>query len=291
MSNPSTPTLRGQCIAEFLGTALLIFFGTGCVAAMKLGGAELGLWEISIIWGIGVSMGVYLAAGVSGAHLNPAVSIALWLFGTFERNKVPAYILAQTAGAFCAAALVYGLYSSLFFDFEQAHEMTRGSLASLELASVFSTYPHPSLSIGQAFLVEVVITAILLGMIMALTDDGNGLPRGPLAPLLIGLLIAVIGGAMGPLTGFAMNPARDFGPKLMTFFAGWGEVAFTGGRDIPYFLVPLIAPVIGACLGAAGYKALICKHLPGIGGACAVPEPEPEADRYSKHDVTAHEAR
>ncbi|ANF23697.1 MAG: MIP/aquaporin family protein [Pseudomonadales bacterium] len=293
MSNPSTPTLRGQCIAEFLGTALLIFFGTGCVAALKLGGADLGLWEISVIWGIGVSMGVYLAAGVSGAHLNPAVSIALWLFGTFERNKVPAYILAQTAGAFCAAALVYGLYSSLFFDFEQAQQMTRGSVASLELASVFSTYPHPSLSIGQAFLVEVVITAILLGMIMALTDDGNGLPRGPLAPLLIGLLIAVIGGAMGPLTGFAMNPARDFGPKLMTFFAGWGQVAFTGGRDIPYFLVPLIAPVIGACLGAAGYKALICKHLPGVGGACAVPEPEPkpEADRYSKHDVTAQEAR
>jgi len=163
MSNPSTPTLRGQCIAEFLGTALLIFFGTGCVAALKLGGADLGLWEISIIWGVGVSMGVYLAAGVSGAHLNPAVSIALWLFGTFERNKVPAYILAQTAGAFCAAALVYGLYSSLFFDFEQAQQITRGSVASLQLASVFSTYPHPSLSIGQAFLVEVVITAILLG--------------------------------------------------------------------------------------------------------------------------------
>ncbi len=292
MSNPPTPTLRGQCIAEFLGTALLIFFGTGCVAALKLGGADLGLWEISVIWGIGVSMGVYLAAGVSGAHLNPAVSIALWLFGTFERNKVPAYILAQTAGAFCAAALVYGLYSSLFFDFEQAQQMTRGSIASLELASVFSTYPHPSLSFGQAFLVEVVITAILLGMIMALTDDGNGLPRGPLAPLLIGLLIAVIGGAMGPLTGFAMNPARDFGPKLMTFFAGWGEVAFTGGREIPYFLVPLIAPVIGACLGAAGYKALICKHLPNLGGgACAAPEPDRQPAQGNDHDATAHEAR
>jgi glycerol uptake facilitator protein len=292
MSIPSTPTLRGQCIAEFLGTALLIFFGTGCVAALKLGGADLGLWEISVIWGIGVSMGVYLAAGVSGAHLNPAVSIALWLFGTFERNKVPAYILAQTAGAFCAAALVYGLYSSLFFDFEQAQQMTRGSIDSLELASVFSTYPHPSLSIGQAFLVEVVITAILLGMIMALTDDGNGLPRGPLAPLLIGLLIAVIGGAMGPLTGFAMNPARDFGPKLMTFFAGWGEIAFTGGRDIPYFLVPLIAPVLGACIGAAGYKALICKHLPNLGsGACSAPTPDSEAERYTNNDVTASEAR
>ncbi len=292
MSIPSTPTLRGQCIAEFLGTALLIFFGTGCVAAMKLGGADLGLWEISIIWGIGVSMGVYLAAGVSGAHLNPAVSIALWLFGTFERNKVPAYILAQVAGAFCSAALVYGLYSSLFFDFEQAQQMTRGSLASLELASIFSTYPHASLSIGQAFLVEVVITAILLGMIMALTDDGNGLPRGPLAPLLIGLLIAVIGGAMGPLTGFAMNPARDLGPKLMTYFAGWGDVAFTGGRDIPYFLVPLIAPVLGACIGAAGYKALICKHLPGLGsGACDVPANPAAKPESTTYDATAPEAR
>ena len=292
MSIPSTPTLRGQCIAEFLGTALLIFFGTGCVAAMKLGGADLGLWEISIIWGIGVSMGVYLAAGVSGAHLNPAVSIALWLFGTFERNKVPAYILAQVAGAFCSAALVYGLYSSLFFDFEQAQQMTRGSLASLELASIFSTYPHASLSIGQAFLVEVVITAILLGMIMALTDDGNGLPRGPLAPLLIGLLIAVIGGAMGPLTGFAMNPARDLGPKLMTYFAGWGDVAFTGGRDIPYFLVPLIAPVLGACIGAAGYKALICKHLPGLGsGACDIPANPAEKPESTTYDATAPEAR
>jgi len=86
MSTPIVPTLKGQCIAEFLGTALLIFFGTGCVAALKLGGADLGLWEISIIWGIGVSMAVYLAAGVSGAHLNPAVTIALWLFGTFERT-------------------------------------------------------------------------------------------------------------------------------------------------------------------------------------------------------------
>ena len=278
MSTPIVPTLKGQCIAEFLGTALLIFFGTGCVAALKLGGADLGLWEICIIWGIGVSMAVYLAAGVSGAHLNPAVTIALWLFGTFERHRVPAYILAQVAGAFCSAALVYGLYSSLFFDFEQAQQMVRGSVESLELASIFSTYPHASLSFGQAFLVEVVITAILLAMIMAITDDGNGLQSGPLAPLLIGLLIAVIGGAMGPLTGSAMNPARDFGPKLMTFFAGWGDVAFTGGKDIPYFLVPIFAPILGACLGAAGYKALICRHLPGVGSAaCDVPIPKEKA--------------
>ncbi|GLX88017.1 aquaporin [Pseudomonas fragi] len=251
-------------MAEFLGTALLIFFGTGCVAALKVAGASFGLWEISIIWGIGVSMAIYLTAGVSGAHLNPAVSIALCLFTDFEKRKLPFYILAQVAGAFCAAALVYTLYSNLFFDYEQTHQMVRGSKESLELASVFSTYPHPALSTLQAFMVEMVITAILMGVIMALTDDKNGLPRGPLAPLLIGLLIAVIGSSMGPLTGFAMNPARDFGPKLMTFFAGWGEVSFTGARDIPYFLVPIFAPIVGACLGAAIYRGMIARHLPAV---------------------------
>ncbi|OEC33472.1 aquaporin [Pseudomonas sp. 21C1] len=256
------PSLSGQCMAEFLGTALLIFFGTGCVAALKVAGASFGLWEISIIWGIGVSMAIYLTAGVSGAHLNPAVSIALWLFADFDKRKLPFYILAQVAGAFCAALLVYTLYSGLFFEFEQTHQILRGSQASLDLASVFSTYPNPLLSTGQAFLVEVVITAILMGVIMSLTDDNNGLPRGAMAPLLIGLLIAVIGSAMGPLTGFAMNPARDFGPKLMTFVMGWGEISLTGGREIPYFLVPIFAPILGACLGAAAYRTMIARHLP-----------------------------
>ncbi|MCW2293705.1 glycerol uptake facilitator protein [Pseudomonas sp. BIGb0408] len=273
------PSLSGQCMAEFLGTALLIFFGTGCVAALKVAGASFGLWEISIIWGVGVSMAIYLTAGVSGAHLNPAVSIALWLFAGFEKGKLPFYILAQIAGAFCGALLVYTLYSGLFLEFEQANQMVRGSQASLELASVFSTFPNPVLSTGQAFMVEVVITAILMGVIMSLTDDNNGLPRGPMAPLLIGLLIAVIGSAMGPLTGFAMNPARDFGPKLMTFLTGWGEISLTGGRDIPYFLVPIFAPILGACIGAAVYRGMIARHLPS-----AI---EPQVEQSANRDVKA----
>lgn len=240
-----TSTLTGQCVAEFLGTGLLIFFGAGCVAALRVAGASFGQWEISIIWGLGVAMAIYLTAGVSGAHLNPAVTIALWLFACFERRKVLPFIVAQMAGAFCAAALVYGLYRQLFLDLEQSQHIVRGTAASLNLAGVFSTYPHPHITFIQAFAVETTITAILMAMIMALTDDGNGIPRGPLAPLLIGLLIAVIGASMGPLTGFALNPARDFGPKLFTSLAGWGSIAFTGGLAIPYFLVPLLAPVVG----------------------------------------------
>ena len=235
-------SLRAQCIAEFLGTGLFLFFGICCLSALKLTGASLGLWEICIIWGLGISLAVYLTAGISGGHLNPAVTVALWLFG--------------------GAVLAWILYSTLFTQFETVHHMVRGSLESLQLASIFSTYPAPELSIWHAALVEVVITSMLMGMIMALTDDGNGVPKGPLAPLLIGILVAVIGASTGPLTGFAMNPARDFGPKLFTWFAGWGNIAMTGGRDIPYFIVPIIAPLLGACLGAAIYRFLIANNLP-----------------------------
>ena len=255
-------SIKAQCVAEFMGTGLFIFFGACCLCAVKLAGASFGLWEICIVWGLGIALAVYLTAAISGAHLNPAVTIALWLFACFDGKKVIPYIISQTAGAFGGALVCYVLYYNLFIDYEQAHNMIPGTPESLYLTSIFSTYPHPSISLIQASLVEIIITSILMCLIMALTDDGNGVPRGPLAPLLIGILVAVIGAATAPLTGFAMNPARDFGPKLFTFFAGFGEVAFTGARDIPYFIVPIVAPIIGACGGAACYKMLIGKNLP-----------------------------
>ena len=255
-------SVKSQCMAEFMGTGLFIFLGASCLSAIKLAGASFGLWEICIVWGLAISLAVYLTAAVSGAHLNPAVTIALWLFACFDAKKVIPYILAQTAGAFGGALLCFVIYYNLFGVYETAHQMVRGTPESLYLASIFSTYPNADISVWQAALVEVIITSILMCLIMALTDDGNGVPKGPLAPLLIGILVAVIGAATGPLTGFAMNPARDFGPKLFTFLAGWGSVAMTGVRDIPYFIIPIVAPIIGACLGAACYKMLIGKNLP-----------------------------
>ena len=260
MSQMTTTSLTGQCISEFLGTALLVFFGLGCVAAVRIAGAQLGLWEISIIWGFGVALAVYLTAGTSGAHLNPAVTLALWLFACFDKRKVVPYIIAQMLGGFFAAALVYSMYSPVFFDYDQVHHIIRGSQESLFTAGVFSTYPAPQISVPHAFFIEVIIAAILVCLILALTDDGNGVPRGPLAPLLIGILIAVIGGSFGALTGFALNPARDFGPKVVAYLAGWGDIAPTGGRDIPYFLVPLTAPIVGGLLGAFAYRKLIGRH-------------------------------
>lgn len=257
----SQENLVAQCIAEFIGTGLILFFGMGCVAAMKLAGASFGQWEISLVWGLAVALGVYLSAGVSGGHLNPAVTLALCCFNHFPIKKVLPYVLAQLAGAFCAAVLVYLLYQNLFIDYESLHHIERGSIESLDVASIFSTYPNMQITEAQAFLVELVITAVLMTVIMGITDDDNGIPRGPLAPLLIGLLVAAIGAAFGPLTGFALNPARDFGPKLFMAFAGWGKIAFTGSKQIPYFLIPIFAPIIGACTGAGLYRLLIGRHL------------------------------
>nr|MBP8254843.1 aquaporin family protein [Citrobacter sp.] len=180
----------------------------------------------------------------------------------FDKRKVIPFILAQFAGAFCAAALVYFLYSNLFIQWEQVHHVIRGSVASLGTAGIFSTYPNALLTNFQAMTVELVITAVLMMSILALTDDNNGGSKSFAPALLIGILIAVIGASLGPLTGFAMNPARDFGPKLFAFFAGWGDVALTGGRSNPYFWVPIVGPLLGAQLGAAVYVKLLAPYLP-----------------------------
>jgi len=230
------PCLRDECIAEFFGTFLLLIFGLGCVAALKVGGISYGLWEICMIWGSGVALGVYFSAGVSGGHINPAVTVALAVFGKFPARKVIPYIAAQMLGAFVAAAVIYALYSSLFES------------KTLDTLGVFATAPHPDIALWQAFMAEFVGTAILLALILALVDDRNGAPRGALAPLLIGLAVAAIGAVVGPLSS---------GPRLFAFIAGWGNEAMTGGQEIPYVLIPLTAPILGGLLGAWIYIRFI----------------------------------
>ncbi len=257
MTTNKHPSLFGQCLAEFIGTGLLIFFGVGCVAALVLTGATFGQWEISIIWGFGVAIAIYCTAGVSGAHINPAVTIALAMFHGFDKAKVVPYIISQLLGAFCSAALVYSLYSNLFTDYEIAHNFVRSSQDALSTAGIFSTYPHASLSFFGAFAVEFVITAVLMFAILALGDENNGASRG------------------------AMNPARDFGPKLFAYFAGW-DFALSGARDIPYFIVPILAPIAGACFGGWLYPRVIGAYLPVEGQGCTIPnqcETEEEAEQ------------
>jgi len=256
--------LIGECLAEFLGTGILIFFGVGCVAALVVAGVDMGQWEISIVWGLGVTMAIYVTAGVSGAHLNPAVTLALMTRRGFEKSKVLPYIVAQTLGAFCSAGLVYYLYKNLFVAYDKAHGIIRGSVESLSTAGIFSTYPNAHIDNFQAFAVELVITAILMMTILAVGDDQNGAPKGHTSAILVGIVIAVIGASLGPLTGFAMNPARDFGPKTFAFLAGWGKVAYTGGLSNPYFWVPIVGPIVGAQIGALVYDKVITVNLPCV---------------------------
>ena len=212
-------------LSEFLGTFIFLLCGIGCVGALRLAGAGFGQWEISIVWGLAVAMGVYVCGGVCGAHLNPSVTIALALFGDFDRRKVVPYILVQMLAGFCAAALAYAMYYNLFAD---AVAATAGDPAGMTaLAGIFCTFPHPKITFFQAFFVELVITAVLMCLIYALVDGRNAAPKGNLGGLLIGLLVALIGASFGPLTGFAMNAARDFGPRLFAALAGWGTDVMT----------------------------------------------------------------
>lgn len=241
--------LKNECIAECIGTFLFVVIGIGSVAGLVIAGAQYGQWEISIIWGLGVAVAVYVTAGVSGAHLNPSVTIALAVFGSFPKYKIVPFIISQFLGAFLAAAVAYLLYHNLF------------TVKDMSNAGVFTTFPHAKISLLQAFMTEFFVTAVLLVAIFALSDDKNGIPRGSLAPLLVGVVVAVIGASFGPLTGFSMNAARDFGPRLFGFLAGWGDDMMTGGKTIPYCLIPLTAPILGGLAGSFVYKFFIGKVL------------------------------
>ncbi|MDQ0246116.1 glycerol uptake facilitator protein [Bacillus fengqiuensis] len=252
--------LKGELIAEFIGSFILIFFGAGCVAALVLNEAQYTIWDIAIIWGLAVSLALYLTAAISGAHINPAVTLSLAVYRGFSWTKVLPYILAQTTGAFTGAAFVYGLYYNGFIHYETTKEVIRGSAESQPLASIFSTYPAPYLHYFQAALVEMAITAFLVAALFAFIDERNSFaPTKALFPLAVGMVVAALGGSFGTLTGFAMNPARDFGPKLFSALVGWGPVAFSGIKG--YFWVPLIAPMIGAMIGGGLYDYLIGKYL------------------------------
>lgn len=262
MKNAAYQGLLGECFAEAIGTGIFMFIGTGCVAALILAGAHFGQWEISITWGLAVAIAIYAVGGVSGAHINPAVTLALASFMGFKWQKVPFYILAQFIGSALGAGLTYFLYGPLLSQWEITHHIIRGSVASLQTAGIFTTFANAHISYWHAMLVELSITAVLMYGVLALSDDQNIGSKGILSGLFIGLLVAIIGASLGPLTGFAMNPARDLAPRILIDLLGWGHVVMTGGRHALYAWVPVVGPILGAQLGAAIYTKLLSPALP-----------------------------
>jgi glycerol uptake facilitator protein len=212
------PTLAGELIAEFLGTMVLILFGCGVVAMTVLFGKGLpgevvngGYTNITFCWGLGVVLGIMVAGKITGAHLNPAVTVALAAFRGFSWGKVIPYSIAQTAGAFVAAALVFWNYRPAFQKFDPGLEKTAG---------IFATFPAFPEVPFTGFLDQVIGTAILLFVVFAVTDERNQ-PSAFLTPVLVGLTVVALGMSFGALHGYAINPARDFGPRLFTVVSGF----------------------------------------------------------------------
>jgi glycerol uptake facilitator protein len=255
--------LGGELLAEFLGTLILVLFGDGVVAAAVLflgfGPANTASWVlINFGWGFAVMLGIYTAGVLTGAHINPAVTLALALRRGFPWAKVPWYMIAQVLGGFVGAAFVYFQYHTGFINKAGVFVMNAST-------NVFFTSPHTAafggqvVPIGWAFFSEVLGTALLLFGILAIVDTRNSPPGSNLAPLLIGLLVVALGMSIGPVSGYAINPARDFGPRLWAWVAGWGAVAMPGDGVgySTYFWVPIIGPLLGGAIGAFIYDFTI----------------------------------
>jgi glycerol uptake facilitator protein len=262
----------GDLGAEFLGTMVLIAFGDGVVAMAVAGlnqsgrGSKIfdasGDWLL-ITWGwaMAVTFGVYVAGGITGAHINPAVTLAFAVKGAFPWRRVPAFWAAQVVGAFVGAALVFLVYHDAISSYESANHVTRGDLNSVVTYSIFATFPAPYFKgnwIGP-LIDQIVGTAFLLMFVSALIDRRNLAPKANLTPWLVGLAVAAIGMSYGANAGYAINPARDFGPRLFAAIAGWGQVALPGNGTgfSNYFWIPIIGPLIGGIIGVLVYDFFI----------------------------------
>jgi MIP family channel proteins len=245
-----------EMLAEFLGTFVLIVFGVGVVAQTVLSKGAAGTpLSINIAWGLAVTMGCYVSAGVTGAHLNPAVTIALAVHRRFPWNKVAPYAAAQMIGAFAASAVVYATYHEALNAFDGG---VRQILGAQGTAGIWATYPQPFLStFPGGFIDQVVGTALLVGVILGITDTRNSPAPNGLAPVIVGLLVVLIGATFGFNSGYAINPARDFGPRL--FIAGWGGGVFSAGNN--WWWVPIIAPCVGGVVGGWAYDVFVGHHL------------------------------
>jgi glycerol uptake facilitator protein len=257
--------LSAALIAEFLGTMILIILGDGVVGSALLLNKE-GTWMvITTGWALAVAIAVYVSGKVSGGHVNPAVTLALAVRRDFPWNRVVPYCAAQVAGAFVGAVIVYFAYIEAFQAFEKAQQIVRGGMTAGELAGpaaggagIFATYPAFRNMPANLFS-EFLGTLMLVLAVAALTDPRNQPSGSNLTPLLIGFVVWSIGLSLGGLTGYAINPARDFGPRLASACFGWGFAVFQSHGG--YFWIPIVAPLAGGVVGAVLYDATIGRFL------------------------------
>jgi glycerol uptake facilitator protein len=260
--------LKVELMGELLGTFLLVFFGCGSVCTAVTTGALVGLFQVAIVWGLGIATAIYLTGGLSGAHLNPAVTISLAVFRRFPVRKIAPYIAAQILGAFLAAAVLFVIFADVIGSFEKTHAIVRGEPGSEASAMVFGDYfPNPGgkpLTVDarsimpprRAFMTEAAGTGILLLVILGVTDERNSsFPKMLTAPA-IGLTVTILISILGPLTMAGLNPARDLGPRLFSSLAGWRMVPFAV-NGMGWLTVYCVAPILGGLMGGMVYRVLL----------------------------------
>ncbi|XP_051497198.1 aquaporin-10 [Apus apus] len=250
--------LLRECLAELLGVFVLILITLGGSAQMLTSSETKGnILTASLAGALAVMVAIYTAGGVSGAHLNPAFSFAMCLLEQFPWWKFPIFVAVQILGAFLASGAVYALYYDAIWSYSNGTLTVSGPR---ETASIFATYPADHLSLSNGFLDQVMGTAVLIMGILAILDTRNkGVPKG-LEPVAVALLVFAISVSMGFNCGCPMNPARDFGPRLFTYVAGWGAGVFSRGNG--WWWVPVVAPLPGAALGSALYQLFVAFHHP-----------------------------
>jgi len=264
--------------AETIGTAMIVLIGCGTVCS-TLSEAYQGIWQVAIVWGLGVALAIYSTADISGAHLNPAITLAFYLVRPSAHGmtvkKSLLYVVAQFAGAILAAMMNLAIFSDTIEAFERRNNLVRGETDSILSALAFGEYfPNPGLSKrygGSTYLVEDVTVAkalfvegwgtfLLAFVIFGLTNRYNKVGLGAGVPFMIGMTVAINLALYAPITQAGWNPARDFGPRLVAYFAGWGEVAIPGPRN--GFWIYIVGPLIGGPLGAALAELLVWRRYP-----------------------------
>jgi glycerol uptake facilitator protein len=247
---------------EFLGTFVMMLFGTGAGAVSVVYGSYSGQLQTALIWGIAVALAIYMTRALSDAHLNPVFSVAHVIAGTLPLRRLKWYILAQFCGSILAALIVYLLFAPQIAVFETAHNITRGTFESVETARIFGDYYNTPVNTAQnihitmlrACVTEVFSTFMLVLSVFFLTDKRNlgGAPAGG-SPLIIGLLVTSVICFAAPITGAGLNPARDFGPRIITMLFGWKEWAFPDAQG-GFFWVYILSPIIGGSTAALVYR-------------------------------------
>lgn len=245
--------------AEFFGTAILVLFGTAVNHQVALGGSTLvsssptgSFVSVAFGWGLAVMLGVVLSGGLSGGHLNPAVTLSMAIFRGFSWAMVPIYWLAQFTGATFGAALVYWNYS-------RAISLVEGGAGIRTIdktGGLFFTNPLPYVSNFNCFYNEMLMTSILMLFILAVGDSGNIAPVKGLGPFFILWVVFGLASGLGMQTSFALNPARDIGPRMLTWLAGYGNSVWTI-RNCYFITVATLGPVIGAIIGCIIYDLFL----------------------------------